>query len=66
VMIGLGVEAHVATATNTLALTFMSVGGSIHGKGRSQPQPSAHVYSSHGHWFWTGRATLANSLWCMC
>jgi uncharacterized membrane protein YfcA len=29
VMIGLGIEAHVAIATNMLALTFMSVGGSL-------------------------------------
>jgi uncharacterized membrane protein YfcA len=29
VMIALGVEAHVAVATNMLALTFMSVGGSL-------------------------------------
>ncbi len=29
VMIGLGIEAHVAVATNMLALTFMSVGGSL-------------------------------------
>jgi uncharacterized protein len=29
VMIGLGIEAHTAIATNMLALTFMSVGGSV-------------------------------------
>jgi len=29
VMIALGIEAHVAVATNMLALTFMSVGGSL-------------------------------------
>jgi uncharacterized protein len=29
VMIALGVEAHVAVATNMLALTFMSVGGAL-------------------------------------
>jgi len=29
VMIDLGIEAHVAVATNMLALTFMSVGGSL-------------------------------------
>jgi len=29
VMIGLGIEAHAAIATNMLALTFMSVGGSL-------------------------------------
>ena len=29
VMIGLGIEAHVAIATNMLALTFMSGGGSL-------------------------------------
>jgi len=29
VMMGLGIEAHVAIATNMLALTFMSVGGSL-------------------------------------
>jgi len=29
VMIGLGIEAHVAIATNMLALTFMSVGGAL-------------------------------------
>jgi uncharacterized membrane protein YfcA len=28
-MIALGIEAHVAVATNMLALTFMSVGGSL-------------------------------------
>jgi uncharacterized protein len=45
VMIALGVEAHVAVATNMLALTFMSVGGSLPfmGKGvlsRSRLLPS--------------------------
>jgi uncharacterized membrane protein YfcA len=34
VMIALGVEAHVAIATNMLALTFMSVGGSLPFMGR--------------------------------
>ena len=29
VMIALGIEAHIAVATNMLALTFMSVGGSL-------------------------------------
>jgi hypothetical protein len=29
VMIALGIESHVAVATNMLALTFMSVGGSL-------------------------------------
>jgi uncharacterized membrane protein YfcA len=29
VMIALGIEAHVAVATNMMALTFMSVGGSL-------------------------------------
>src|ERR1700685_1240114 len=29
IMIALGIEAHVAVATNMLALTFMSVGGSL-------------------------------------
>lgn len=28
-MIALGIEAHVAVATNMLALTFMSIGGSL-------------------------------------
>jgi len=45
VMIALGIEAHVAVATNMLALTFMSVGGSLPfmGKGvlsRSRLLPS--------------------------
>jgi len=45
VMIALGIEAHVAVATNMLALTFMSVGGSLPfmGKGvlsRSRLPPS--------------------------
>jgi len=45
VMIALGIEAHVAVATNKLALTFMSVGGSLPfiGKGvliRSRLLPS--------------------------
>ena len=45
VMITLGIEAHVAVATNMLALTFMSVGGSLPfiGKGvlsRSRLLPS--------------------------
>ena len=45
VMIALGIEAHVAIATNMLALTFMSVGGSLPfmGKGvlsRSRLLPS--------------------------
>ncbi|MGA6983071.1 MAG: sulfite exporter TauE/SafE family protein [Candidatus Sulfotelmatobacter sp.] len=35
VMIALGIEAHVAVATNMLALTFMSVGGSLPFIGRS-------------------------------
>ena len=44
-MIALGIEAHVAVATNMLALTFMSVGGSLPfmGKGvlsRSRLLPS--------------------------
>ena len=34
VMIALGIEAHVAVATNMLALTFMSVGGSLPFVGR--------------------------------
>ena len=34
VMIGLGIEPHVAIATNMLALTFMSVGGSLPFMGR--------------------------------
>ena len=34
VMIALGIEAHVAIATNMLALTFMSVGGSLPFMGR--------------------------------
>ena len=34
VMIGLGIEAHVAIATNMLALTLMSVGGSLPFMGR--------------------------------
>jgi uncharacterized protein len=34
VMIALGIEAHVAVATNMLALTFMSVGGSLPFMGR--------------------------------
>ena len=29
VKVALGIEAHVAVATNLLALTFMSVGGSL-------------------------------------
>ena len=33
-MIGLGIEAHIAVATNMLALTFMSVGGSLPFVGR--------------------------------
>jgi hypothetical protein len=39
VMIALGIEANVAVATNMLALSFMSVGGSLpfNGRGRSQP-----------------------------
>jgi uncharacterized membrane protein YfcA len=45
VMVALGIEAHVAVATNMLALTFMSVGGSLPfmGKGvlsRSRLLPS--------------------------
>jgi uncharacterized protein len=38
-MIALGIEANVAVATNMLALSFMSVGGSLpfNGRGRSQP-----------------------------
>lgn len=35
VMIALGIEAHVAVATNMLALTFMSVGGSLPFIGRN-------------------------------
>lgn len=34
VMIAVGIEAHVAIATNMLALTFMSVGGSLPFVGR--------------------------------
>lgn len=34
VMIALGIEAHVAIATNMLSLTFMSVGGSLPFMGR--------------------------------
>jgi uncharacterized protein len=46
VMIALGIEAHVAVATNMLALTFMSMGGSLPfiGRGvlnRSRLLPSA-------------------------
>ena len=36
-MIGLGIEAHIAVATNMLALTFMSVGGSLPFVGRGIP-----------------------------
>jgi uncharacterized membrane protein YfcA len=61
VMIGLGIEAHVAIATNMLALTFMSVGGSLPfmGRGVLSPQPPAALDCSHGHWFWLGCLAVA-------
>jgi uncharacterized membrane protein YfcA len=45
VMIALGIEAHVAVATNMLALTFMSVGGSLPFIGRGVLSRS-HLLSS--------------------
>jgi len=40
VMIALGIEAHVAVATNMLALTFMSMGGSLPFMGKGVLNPS--------------------------
>jgi uncharacterized protein len=45
VMIALGIEAHVAVATNMLALTFMSVGGSLPFIGRGVLSRSRLVLS---------------------
>jgi uncharacterized membrane protein YfcA len=55
VMIALGIEAHVAIATNMLALTFMSVGGSLPfmGKGvlsRSRLLPSIVLTTIGSGW----------------
>ena len=61
VMIALGIEAHVAVATNMLALTFMSVVGSLPfiGRGVPQPQPLGGLGRSHDRRFWLGRIPVA-------
>ena len=61
VMIALGIEAHVAVATNMLALTFMSAGGSLPliGRGVLQPQAIAGLGRSHDHRFWPGCIIVA-------
>lgn len=51
-MIALGIEAHVAVATNMLALTFMNVGGSLPFQSQAVSFcPELHI----GRWLNAGR-----------
>jgi hypothetical protein len=71
VMIALGIEAHVAVATNMLALTVMSVGGSLPFIGRGVLSrnclPASVALSSYGCWLGSSQAdTVPNRLREVC